>query len=39
MFDLIVTRHHQKTGRRGIAPLVLSSAVHVLAIGLIPRIT
>ena len=34
MFDLIVTGH-QKTGRRGITPLVVSSTVHVLAIGLV----
>jgi protein TonB len=32
MFDLIVTGH-RKTGQRGVVPLVLSSAVHVLAIG------
>ena len=32
MFDLIVTGH-RKTGRRGAGPLVLSSAVHILAIG------
>jgi len=32
MFDLIVTGS-RKTGRRGVAPLVVSSAVHVIVIG------
>jgi periplasmic protein TonB len=34
MFDLIVSGY-RKPGRRGVAPWVLSSAVHVLAIGMI----
>jgi protein TonB len=34
MFDLIVTSQ-RKTGRRSVGPLVLSSAVHVLAIGVV----